>query len=52
MLAMWLATVLVLSESSWAIWWLLLPLARRVKISSSRSVSAARIAVAASWLSW
>ena len=40
MLAMWLATVFVLSESSRAISWLLSPLARRVKISSSRSVRA------------
>ena len=49
MLAMWLATVLVLSESSRPMSWLLLPLAS-VKISSSRSVRAARIALAASWL--
>ena len=44
---MWLATVFVLSESSRAISWLLSPLARRVKISSSRSVRTARIATAA-----
>ena len=47
MLAMWLATVFVLSVRSRAISWLLSPLARRLKISSSRSVSAARIAIAA-----
>jgi hypothetical protein len=47
MLAMWLWTVLVLSESSCAISWLLLPLASRPKISSSRSVRTARIALAA-----
>ena len=46
MLAMWLATVFVLTERSCAIWWLLWPLASWVKISSSRSVRAARIAVA------
>ena len=46
MLAMWFATVFVLSERSCAIWWLLLPLASWVKISSSRSVTAARIAIA------
>ena len=46
MLAMWFATVFVLSERSCAIWWLLLPLASWVKISSSRSVRAARIAIA------
>ena len=44
---MWLATVFVLSESSSAISWLVLPLASLVKISSSRSVRAARIAIAA-----
>ena len=38
MLAMWLWTVLVLSESSCAMSLLFLPLARRLKISSSRSV--------------
>ena len=38
MLAMWLATVFVLSVSLRAISWLLSPLARRLKISSSRSV--------------
>ena len=47
MLAMWLATVFVLSESSRAISWLLFPLARRVKISSSLAVRRARIATAA-----
>ena len=47
MLAMWLAIVFVLSVSSRAISWLLFPLARRVKISSSLAVRAARIATAA-----
>jgi hypothetical protein len=46
MLGMWLATVFVLTDSSCAIRWLLLPLAIRVKISSSRGVRAARIATA------
>ncbi len=36
MLAMWLATVFVLSESSCAICWLLLPLASWVKIEPGR----------------
>jgi hypothetical protein len=52
MLAMWLATVFVLSESSRAISWLLSPLARRLKISSSRSVRAAPIATAALSVFW
>ena len=47
MLAMWLWTVLVLSESSCAMSLLLLPLARWLKISRSRSVRAPRIALAA-----
>jgi hypothetical protein len=47
MLAMWLATVFGLSETSRAISWLLLPLASCLKISSSRSVRAARMATAA-----
>src|SRR5258708_5589819 len=50
MLAMWLETVFALSDSSCAMSWLLSPLARRVKISSSRTVSAARMATAALWL--
>ena len=44
---MWLATVFVLSVSLRAISWLLSPLASRLKISSSRSVRAARIVTAA-----
>ena len=44
MLAMWFATVFVLSERPLAISWLLLPLASCWKIWSSRWVSAARIA--------
>ena len=47
MLAMWLETVFVLSESSRAISRLLSPLASRVKISSSLAVRTARIATAA-----
>ena len=43
---MWLATVFELSGARRAISWLVLPLASRVKISSSRSVRAARIATA------
>lgn len=44
MLLMWLEIVWVLRWSWRAICWLGAPLARSVKISSSRSVSAARIA--------
>ncbi len=47
MLLMWLEIVWLLRLSWRAISWLLAPLARSLKICSSRSVRAARIALAA-----